>query len=94
MLSFFLFFNKTNKLIACKARCYFNDVRINHVLYASAMQSLLDVCYEYCTDNDIIFNLFQYVQYVRSLNQKLINDLFQQSLLAMMPLNLLRKLNI
>ena len=23
---------------------------------ASAMQSLLDVCYEYCTDNDILFN--------------------------------------
>ena len=39
---------------------------INHVLYAddicllapsaSAMQSLLDVCYEYGTDNDILFN--------------------------------------
>ena len=33
-------------------------------------------------------------QYVRFLNQKLINDLLQQSLLAMMHLNLLRKLNI
>ena len=33
-------------------------------------------------------------QYVRFLNQKLINDLLQQSLLAMMRLNLLRNLNI
>ena len=55
------------------------------------MQSLLDVCYEYGTDNDILFNPIN--QFVRSLNQKLINDLLQQSLLAMMPLNLLRKLN-
>ena len=56
----------TNRLIACKAGCYFNDMCINHVLYAddicllapsaSAMQSLLDVCYEYGTDNDILFN--------------------------------------
>ena len=56
----------TNRLIACKADCYFNDMCINHVLYAddiclftpsaSAMQSLLDVCYEYGTDNDILFN--------------------------------------
>ena len=61
-------------------------------LSASAMQSLLDVCYEYGTDNDILFNLIKSV--CTSLNQKLINHLFQQSLLAMMHLNLLRKLNI
>ena len=56
----------TNKLIACNAVCYFNSMRINHVMCAddicllaptaSAMQSLLDVCYEYGTDNDILFN--------------------------------------
>ena len=64
---FALYVNQlTNRLIACKAGCYFNDMCINHVLYAddicllapsaSAMQSLLDVCYEYGTDNDILFN--------------------------------------
>ena len=64
---FALYVNQlTNKLIVCKAGCYFNDMCINHVLYAddkcllapsaSAMQSLLDVCYEYGTDNDILFN--------------------------------------
>ena len=56
----------TNQLIACKDGCYFNDMCINHVLYAddifllaptaSAMQTLLDVCYEYGIDNDILFN--------------------------------------
>ena len=49
-----------------KDGCYFNDMCINHVLYAddicllaptaSAMQALLDVCYEYGIDNDIVFN--------------------------------------
>ena len=64
---FALYVNQlTKRLIACKAGCYFNDMCINHVLYAddicllapsaSAMQSLLDVCYEYGTDNDILFN--------------------------------------
>ena len=64
---FALYVNQlTNRLIACKAGCYFNDMCINHVLYAddicllapsaSAMQSLLDVCYEYGTDYDILFN--------------------------------------
>ena len=100
---FALYVNQlTNRLIACKAGCYFNDMCINHVLYAddicllapsaSAMQSLLDVCYEYGTDNDIYLTLLN--QYARFLNQKLINDLLQQSFLAMMHLNLLRKLNI
>ena len=46
-----------NKLITCKAGCYFNDMCVNNVLYAddicliapsaSAMQYLLDVCHEY-----------------------------------------------
>ena len=45
----------SNQLIACKDGCYFNDMCINHVLYAdaicllastaSALQTLLDVCY-------------------------------------------------
>ena len=65
---FTLYVNQlTNKLIACNAGCYFNSMCINHVMYAddiclltptaSAMQSLLDVCYEseYDTD-DILFN--------------------------------------
>ena len=55
----------TNKLIACKAGCYINDMCINFMYLqmiclfapsASAMQSLLDVCYECDIDNDIIFN--------------------------------------
>ena len=64
---FALYVNQlTNQLIACKDGCYFNDMCINHVLYAddicllaptaSAMQTLLDVCYEYGIDNDIVFN--------------------------------------
>ena len=64
---FALYVNElANKLIACKAGSYFNDMCINHVLYAddicllapyaSAVQSLLDVCYQYGTDNDILFN--------------------------------------
>ena len=69
---FALYVNQlTNRLIACKAGCYFIDMYINHVLYAddicllapsaSAMQSLLDVSYEYGTDNDILFNLIKSV---------------------------------
>ena len=64
---FALYVNQlTNQLIACKDGCYFNDMCIHHVLYAddicllaptaSAMQTLLDVCYEYGIDNDILFN--------------------------------------
>ena len=64
---FALYVNQlTNQLIACKDGCYFNDMCINHVLYAddicllaptaSVMQTLLDVCYEYGIDNDIVFN--------------------------------------
>ena len=64
---FALYVNQlTNQLIACKDGCYFNDMCINHVLYAddicllapptSAMQTLLDVCYEYGIDNEILFN--------------------------------------
>ena len=64
---FALFVNQlTNKLIPCKARCHFNDMCINHVLYADdiclltpsaiAMQTFLYECYEYGTDNGILFN--------------------------------------
>ena len=78
---FALYVNQlTNQLIVCKEGCYFNDMCINHVLYAddicllaptaSAMQTLLDVCYEYGIDNDILFNpiksvctVFQYKAY-------------------------------
>ena len=61
----------TDKLIACNAGCYFNSMCINHVTYAddicllastaSAMSSLLDVCYTYGIDNDILFNPIKYV---------------------------------
>ena len=62
---FTLYVNQlTNKSIACNVGCYFNSMCINHVMYAddicllaltaSAIQSLLDVCHEYGTDNDII----------------------------------------
>ena len=67
IILFALYVNQlTNQLIVCKEGCYFNDMCINHVLYAddicllaptaSAMQTLLDVCYEYGIDNDILFN--------------------------------------
>ena len=56
----------TDRLLSCNAGCYINDMCINHVMYAddicllapsaSAMQSLLDVCYDYGSDNDILFN--------------------------------------
>ena len=56
----------TDGLLSCNAGCYINDMYINHVMYAddiclltpsaSAMQSLLDVCYDYSSDNDILFN--------------------------------------
>ena len=59
-----------NKLIACNAGCYFNStcMCIHNVMYAddicllaptaNAMQSILDVCYEYGTDNDSYVRLF------------------------------------
>ena len=50
---------------------YFNSMCINHVIYAdnicllaptaNAMQSLLDVCYEYGTENDILFNHIKFI---------------------------------
>ena len=69
---FALYVNQlTNQLIACKDGCYFNNMCINHVLYAhdicllaptaSAMQTLLDICYEHGIDNDILFNLIKSV---------------------------------
>ena len=55
-----------DKLLSCNAGCYINDMCINHVMYtddicllapsASARHSLLDVCYDYGSDNDILFN--------------------------------------
>ena len=64
---FALYVNQlTDGLLSCNAGCYINDVCINHVMYAddicllapsaSAMQSLFDVCYDYGSDNDILFN--------------------------------------
>ena len=56
----------TDRLLSCNVGCYINDMGINHVMYAddicllapsaSSMQSLLDVCYDYGSDNDILFN--------------------------------------
>ena len=58
--------NLTNKLIDCKAGCYIDIQCINHVLYAddiclmaptaTAMQCMLDICYNYGLDNDVLFN--------------------------------------
>ena len=64
---FALYVNQlTDRLLSCNAGCYINDMCINHVMYAddicllapraSAMQSWLDVFYDYCSDNDILFN--------------------------------------
>ena len=56
----------TNKVIDCKAGCYIDMQCINHVLYAddiclmaptaTAMQYMLDMCYNYGLDNDVLFN--------------------------------------
>ena len=56
----------TNKLIDCKAECYIDMQCINHVLYAddiclmtptaTAMQCMLDICYNYGLDNDVLCN--------------------------------------
>ena len=56
----------TDRSLSCNAGCHINDVCINYVMYAddiclsapsaSAMQSLLDVCYDHGSDNDILFN--------------------------------------
>ena len=71
----------------------FNDMCINHVLYAddicllaptaSAMQTLLDVCYEYGIDNDIFFNPIKSVCTVFK-PKAIINYIFQQFSLALM----------
>ena len=64
---FALYVNQvTDRLLSCNTGCYINDICINHVMYAddicllapsaSAMQSLLDVCFDYGSDNDILFN--------------------------------------
>ena len=90
---FALYVNQlTNQLIACKDGCYFNDICINHVLYAddicllaptaSAMQTLLDVCYEYGIDNVILFNPIKSVCTV--FKPKVINYIFQPFSLALM----------
>ena len=54
-----------DKLIACNSGCYINDKCINHVMYAdaiccvvqttAAMEYLLDICYEYGRENNILF---------------------------------------
>ena len=56
----------TDNLFSCNTGCSIYDMCISHVMYAddiyllapsaSAMQSLLDVCYDYCSNNDILFN--------------------------------------
>ena len=56
----------TNKLIDCKSGCYIDLQCINHVLYAddiclmaptaTAMQCMLDICYNYGLNNDVLFN--------------------------------------
>ena len=61
----------TSKLIDCKAACYIDMQCINHVLYANdicliaptatAMQCMLDICYNYGLDNDVLFNLLKSV---------------------------------
>ena len=64
---FVLYMNSlTNKPIDCKAGCYIDMQCINHVLYAddiclmaptaTAMQCMLDICYNYGLNNDVLFN--------------------------------------
>ena len=58
-------------LISCNTSCHFNSICIHHVMYAddicslaptaSAMQHLLDVCYDYGVEHDIASNLFHSV---------------------------------
>ena len=64
---FALYVNQlTDRLLSCDAGCYINDMCINHGMYAddicllapsaNAKQSSLYVCYDYGSDNDILFN--------------------------------------
>ena len=56
----------TDTLITCNSGCYINDKCINYVMHAddiclmasiaADMQYLLDMCYEYGKENDILFN--------------------------------------
>ena len=69
---FALYMNSlTNKLIDCKTGCYIDMQCINYVLYAddiylmaptaTAMQCMLDICYNYGLDNDVLFNPLKWV---------------------------------
>ena len=50
----------------CKAGCYINDQRMNHLMHADdicviaptaiALQKLLDVCFDYVITNGLIYN--------------------------------------
>ena len=84
------------KLLSCNAGCYINDMCINHVMYAddicllapsaSAMQSLLDVCYDYGSDNDILFNPIKSVYTIfLFLNLRHTNCISRLCLLVQMP---------
>ena len=90
---FALYVNQlTDRLLSCNAGCYINDMCINHVMYAndicllapsaSAMQSLLDVCYDYGSDNDILFNRIN--QYILFLNLRHTNCISRMCLLVQM----------
>ena len=56
----------TDELSNSYAGCYINDTCINHIMFAddiclmahigTAMQNLLDICHNYGTANDIVFN--------------------------------------
>ena len=72
---FALYVNQlTDRLLSCSVVCYINNMCINHAMYAddigllapsaSAMQSLLDVCYDYGSDNDILFNPIKFVNII------------------------------
>ena len=58
--------NLSQDLAICKSGCYINEQCMNHVMYADdicllalsaiGLQRLLDVCFDFSTRNDIMFN--------------------------------------
>ena len=52
----------TNEVSNSYASCYNNDKCINQIIYA--MQNLLDVCQNFGTANNIVFNPLKYVYIV------------------------------
>ena len=92
----FPYYHLTDIVICSHAGCHLNGISINHVMYAddicllahtaSAMQYLLDVCYDYGIEHDVLFNPIN--QSTLYLNLILTSSIFLLLLLVLMHLNI------